>query len=54
LLIACRSIRDLKLPLASEVRPEVAPFDPAHPDDPAAFDLPPSAATPLSVPVRKR
>jgi lysophospholipase L1-like esterase len=45
-----QSIRDLKLPLAADVRPEVPPFDPAHPGDPAAYDLPASAAVKSVVP----
>lgn len=37
-----QGIRDAHLPLARYLADDVAPFDPAHPDDPATFSLPAS------------
>lgn len=37
-----QGIRDAGLPLARFLRPNVAPFDPSHPDSPASFDIPPT------------
>ena len=48
-----RSIRELKLPLAEQVRADVPAFDPAKPGDPAAYDLPASAVVKLVVPEGK-
>ena len=41
-LVKCvvESIRDLGLPIAGDIRPEVARFDPAHPDPPSIWALP--------------
>ena len=34
-------IRELSLPVARYLLPEIAPFDPSHPDKPEAFALSP-------------
>ena len=38
--IVVQSIKDQKLPLAKYLRMDIAPFDPARPDDAATFVLP--------------
>lgn len=37
-----QGLRDARLPLADHLTADFTPFDPAHPDDPATFALPPS------------
>lgn len=37
-----QGIREAKLPLAAHLSADFTGFDPAHPDDPATFDVPPS------------
>jgi hypothetical protein len=37
-------MRDLKLPIAQSIRPEVPTFDPGHPDDFDAYRMPPGAS----------
>jgi hypothetical protein len=34
------AIRTLRLPIAKDILPSVATFDPAHPDPPSVWDLP--------------
>ncbi len=48
-----QGIRDLKLPLAADVRDGVPTYDPAHPGDPATYDLPASTSGKLVVPEGK-
>lgn len=45
--LVIEGMRATKLPIVSELKPGLSPFDPKHPDDPAAFDMP--ASTPTAV-----
>ncbi|MGC4033725.1 MAG: rhamnogalacturonan acetylesterase [Tepidisphaeraceae bacterium] len=43
--LVIEGMRKAKLPIVSELKPDISAFDPTHPDDPAAFDMPASSPT---------